>query len=306
MAVHEVDGERIARALEGITSRTYDRWYDLRYGSARLDELDRMRDELLDHVAARAAAEEPAGGLVLDIPARAALWTAAECSLGVMSVGCFPEGDQEIRFPLIDDELSSMDIAFDHMTDRAATAADWLDAFAICVVSGLVWEWERVSGLLLRSDYAPAVRDGVPYSRHESVSDPADLAAMDALCGYLTPSGGHRPGSWPTVTLCKPTAEERAEAARKLDAAGPLTQDQRLLRVLLDDDRDAFEQALAARLAEHRDAVGADPAPRSLLPVGTLALAALAVQVHGWEPAVRSGYLPAALLGSPKALRPAG
>lgn len=173
----------------------------------------------------------------------------------------------------------------------------------MCLVSGLVWEWQRVIGLLLRSDYAPAIRDGVPHSKLNSTSDRADLAAMDALCGYLTQARGHLPRDWPTVTLRKLDADECAEAARKLDAADPLTPDQRLLRVLLDDDQHAFEQALVARLIEHRKSVGSDPAPSTLLPLTALALAALAVQVHGWELGVRSGYLPHGMLGSPQALR---
>lgn len=105
------------------------------------------------------------------------------------------------------------------------------------------------------------------------------------------------------MTLCKPDTDERAEAARKLDAARPLTPDQRLLRVLLDDDQHAFERALAARLSEHRECVGSDPAPRSLLPLSALALAALAVQGHGWDLGVRSGHLPQGMLGSPEAPR---
>lgn len=55
----------------------------------------------------------------------------------------------------------------------------------------------RVIGPLLREDYAPAIRDGVPYSKRESVSDPADLAAMNALCGYLTVVQGRHPGALP-------------------------------------------------------------------------------------------------------------
>lgn len=156
-------------------------------------------------------------------------------------------------------------------------------------------------------DYAPAIRDGVPYNRYPSVSDPADLAAMDALCPYLTEAAGHLPRDWPTVPLRKPDAGERAEAARRLDEVGDaLSADQRLLRVLLDDDQHAFEDALVARLVAYRESVEADagdPAPRSLLPLGTLALACLAVQVHGWELGVRSGYLPYGLLGSPDAPR---
>lgn len=295
---HEVSGQRIAQALDDISRRTRQRWHWMRYDDPSLEKLQEMRDELVGHIAARTV-EDPA----LDESSRTALRTAAECSLGALSVGCFPDGDQEIHFPLIGETLSSEDIAFGDAMKQVPTASWWCDTFAMCLVSGLVWEWQRVIGLLLRSDYAPAIRDGVPYSKLNSTSDQGDLAAMDALCGYLTQARGHLPRDWPTVPLCKPDADERAEAARKLDTAGPLTPDQRLLRVLLDDDQHAFEQALVARLIEHRESMGSDPAPSTLLPLTALALAALAVQVHGWELGVRSGYLPHGMLGSPEALR---
>ncbi|GHJ37078.1 immunity 49 family protein [Streptomyces sp. TS71-3] len=297
---HEVGERYLARALEDITGRTYRGWHWMRYADASPEKLDEIRDDLLDHVAARAA-QDPA----LRPSARTALRTAAECSLGTLSLGCFPKGDQEIPFPLIDESLSSRSIAFGDIVELAPTARTWCDGFAVCLVSGVLGEWRRGVGLLLRDDYAPAIRDGLPDSKQNSVSDPADLAAMEALCGYLAPSRGHLPRDRPTAPLRKPDGEQRAEAARRLDAEAALTPDQRLLRVLLDDDRHAFEQALVARLVEHRESVGPDPAPRTLLPVGALALAALAVQVHGWEPGVRSGYLPASLLGSPAGPRPA-
>ncbi|GHF69161.1 hypothetical protein GCM10010218_58170 [Streptomyces mashuensis] len=294
---HTVGEQHIAHALEDIFRRTFHHYHGLRYDRLSLKGLREMHDDLLDHVAARTT-ENPA----LDEQSRTALLTAAECSLGILSVGCFPDGDQEISLPLVDEKLTTEEICFgDDAVDQAPTARTWWDAFAICLVSGLLWEWQRVIGLLLRDDFAPAIRDGVPYSELISVSDPADLAAMDALCGYLTPSRSHLPRDWPTVPLRRPDAGERAEAARRLDAAGPLTPDQRLLRVLLEDEQHAFEQALAARLTEHHERAGADPAPRTLLPLGPLALASLAVQVHGWELGVRSGYLPPALLGSPQA-----
>ncbi|GHG75354.1 immunity 49 family protein [Streptomyces griseocarneus] len=295
---HEVSGQRMHQALDDISGRTRGRWHWMRYDDPSPEKLQEMRDDLLDHIAARTMAD-----LALDESSRTALRTAAECSLGVLSVGCFPDGDQEIVFPLIGEMLSSENIAFGDVIEQAPTARTWVDTFEICLVSGLVWEWQRVIGLLLRDDFAPAIREGVPYSRLTSVSDPADLAAMDALCGYLAQADGHLPRDWPTVTLCKPDADERGEAARRLDAVGSVTPDQRLLRVLLDDDQHAFEEALVARLVEHRESVGSDPAPRTLLPLGALALAALAVQVHGWELDVRSDYLPHGLLGSPEALR---
>ncbi|MFJ9596838.1 Imm49 family immunity protein [Streptomyces virginiae] len=67
---------------------------------------------------------------------------------------------------------------------------------------------------------------------------------------------------------------------------------------MLRDDQSAFERALRDRLEEHRATVGEDPEPRTLLPLGAIALAALAVQVHGWNLRTTSGYLPAALLNA--------
>ncbi|MCX5589445.1 Imm49 family immunity protein [Streptomyces erythrochromogenes] len=136
----------------------------------------------------------------------------------------------------------------------------------------------------------------MPHARRDSASQPADLAHMDALCGYLAPARGHLPRDWPRVTLTKPSTDARLDAALALDAAHAVSPDQRLLRVLLRDDQTAFERALDERLAQHRAGVGGDPAPGSLLPLGAIALAALAVQVHGWDLQVRSAYLPAALL----------
>lgn len=297
MTSHDIDSRQMAKALDDIRRRAFGRWHSMQYGGMRLNDLAEMRDELLDHAAARIASDP-----TLDTPLREVLHTAAECSLGLLSLECFPNGDQEIPLPLVGEQLSSEDKAFQEIVNEAPTATQWTETFELCLISGLVWEWQRVIGGLLRNDYAPAIRDGAPYSAFESVSQPADRAQMDALAEYLTSTSGHLPSGWPTVTLSKPGADERAEAARRLDAAGPLTPDQRLLRCLLDDDQPAFEQRLVACLNTYRDSIGANPAPRTLLPTGLLAVTALAVQVHGWEVSVHSAYLPQALQGSPDAL----
>ncbi|WP_369143595.1 immunity 49 family protein [Streptomyces sp. R44] len=299
VARHEVDGTRIEKASQDARRLTFDRWHDLRYGGMSLSALGELRDQLLDHVGARTL-EDPA--LAADA-SRTALLTAAECALGVLGIGCFPGGDWDVPLPLADRTLSSDDQLFEESWDRdhrVPTARTWVDTFVLCLISGLAWERRRVIGPLLREDYAPAIRSGVPYSRFDSVSEPADLAEMDALCAYLTVVSGAYPGavSGP-VPVRRPGAEERAGAARALDEAGPLSPDQRLLRVLLDDDREAFERALAERLEEHRAGVGPDPKPRTLLPTGAVALAALAHLAHGWEPGVRSGYLPEGPLRGP-------
>ncbi|WP_406858759.1 immunity 49 family protein [Streptomyces sp. HUAS MG47] len=294
---HAVAEQRIEHALEGIWSRAHGQWHDMRYGDMPLRRgLTELGEELADHIAARTAADPDDLDRTPD--SRTVLITAAQCSLGVLSLGCFPDGDFEVPLPLVGETLSSEELHYEEQSEPihpATTARRWTDAFAWSVISGLIWERNLVIGPLLREDYAPAIRAGVPYSKRESVSDPADLAEMDALCGYLTVVQGRYPGSLPgPVPLVKPAAAERARTAEQLDAAGMLTPDQRLLRVLLDDDQSAFEQALDERLVAHRESAGADPAVRSLLPVGAVTLAALARLAHGWQLGIRSAYLPEA------------
>ncbi|WTF49933.1 immunity 49 family protein [Streptomyces sp. NBC_01604] len=261
--------------------------------------LRELGEELTDHIAA-CTVPDPA----LRTPdSRGALITAAECAMGVLSLGCFPDGDFSVPLPLVTETLTSEVLHYEERwepTDPVTSARTWTDAFAWSVISGLVWERNRVIGPLLREDYAPAIRDGVPYSKRKSVSHPADLAEMDALVGYLTVAQGPYPGGLPgPAPLGKPDTAERARAAAQLDTAGTLTPDQRLLRVLLDDDQAAFEQALQERLVAHRESVGSDPTARSLLPLGAVTLATLARLAHGWQLRTRSAYLPEALVSAP-------
>lgn len=294
VARHEVGGRSVERALADIESRTHGHWHTLRYDCYSAARLTAMRDDLLDHVAARSVSDphlRTAPPLVLG--------TAAECALGHLDVGCWPGGDQEIRFPLVGEIISSEETDFRAVVEHAATAGDWLDVFALSLISGLVWEPDRAVGLLLRGDHAPAIRDGLPHSKSNPVSDPGELVEMQTLACYLNRASGRPPRDSPAAALCMPEVDERLDGALALDALGEPTPDQRLLRVLLEDSRPAFERALADRLVQYRESTPADAPPRSLLPHRTIALAALAVQVHGWDLDVRSGYLPEALLGAP-------
>ncbi|WP_030894243.1 immunity 49 family protein [Streptomyces sp. NRRL F-5053] len=300
IARHDVSALRIEQALKDIRHRASSYWHTMYYDNYTDELPHQLRDALLDHVAARTVADpEPdteSSHLVLR--------TAAQCALGILSITTFPYGDQSISFSLIGERISSEDLEFGDHVREAASAATWLDAVALAVVSGIIWERERGIGPMLREDYAPDIRDGLPASHLEPQSDPGELAEMAAVCAYIAPAPG-LPSDWPSAVLCMPAADERAEAVRQLDAIDEPAPEQRLLRVLLEDDQVAFEQALEKRLVEYRESMPADAAPRSLLPYRIIALAALAVQVHGWDLRTRSAYLPPELLRAPDGAPPA-
>ncbi|MFW5417723.1 immunity 49 family protein [Nocardiopsis sp. CNT-189] len=301
---HGVGEDRITRALADIEKRADRHYIGLRYNSSGLQAMRAMGRDLFDHVAARSV-EDPA--LASD-PAftRKVLATAAEACFGALDRSLFPDGDFDIPFPLVYGRLTNMDddseenITLEYGIDLAPSPGLWAEAFAMCLVGRVLWEPGRMIGPLLREDFAPQFHEGLPYARMKPEPDPADLAQIDALRIYLN-GGGPRPGH-PRSVLCRPGAEERARAARGLDSAGGLSPEQRLLRVLLEDDQAAFERALAEHLVRHREAMEADgdAAPGTLLPVGVIALAALAVQAHGWRLEVTSDYLPEALLHAPE------
>ncbi|MFE4722861.1 hypothetical protein ACFRLW_42115 [Streptomyces sp. NPDC056728] len=103
VARHDVSEPRIEQALENIWRRARSRWHTMQYDCYSDEELQGMRDEVLDHIAARTVADPEPG----TAPSRIILRTAAECALGLLSLGCYPNGDQEISFTLIDEKLSS-------------------------------------------------------------------------------------------------------------------------------------------------------------------------------------------------------
>ncbi|GHE83974.1 hypothetical protein GCM10018785_59830 [Streptomyces longispororuber] len=304
MAGHDVDDQRIASVLRHFDATTERNWEGIQDGTLPLrPTLARMSGDFLDHYAARAARDTR----FRSHDARADLEDAAACALGVLDLGVFPEGDWEVRLNHVGESIGNPGTDYDETRQPAhpTTARTWTDAFELCVVSGLIWQWDKAIGLVLRADHAPEIRAGVPYARQESVSRGSDLAQMNALCGYLTPASGHLPRDWPTVPLRKPGVDERLDAALELDAAGPLTADQRLLRVLLTDHQTAFEDALYDHLTAYRAAVAPDAAPATLLPTGAVTLAALAVQAHGWDLAVESDYLFPSILREPEGARSA-
>lgn len=304
---HSVDDgyrTRIADPRE-VRERTRQCFHDVQHVKSQVSTLHEMSGVLLDHLGAWSVTDP---GLSqnrhrLD----RVLWTAAEASGGVLDCLTAPEGDLRIPITLMGDQLSNMEDVHDDLNPRFRPVVDmdltprlWVEAFALAVVSGRVWRRHLAVGVLLRQDY-------VPVLHHIARTTPlprADLAQMDALSLYLTPKGHRDP--LPEAALRRPTASERETAASALDAAGELSGEQALLRVLLNDDQAEFEDAVADHLDRYRQEMGAarDPAPRTLLPVEVIALVALAVQVHGWRVDPGSAYVPQVWVRAPDGAPP--
>ncbi|KKZ71677.1 immunity 49 family protein [Streptomyces showdoensis] len=68
------------------------------------------------------------------------------------------------------------------------------------------------------------------------------------------------------------------------------------LRALLVEDREAFDATLADLLTAHAAVQGPAASPSTLVPLVPVALSALAYRTLGWTPAVRTDYLPHALV----------
>ncbi|NEA87901.1 hypothetical protein G3I31_20110 [Streptomyces sp. SID9913] len=228
---HDVTQEQMDAALRCGAQRASGHAFAMRHDGRPLRQgLREISGDVLDLAGARPL-EDPA----LETPvSREVLLTAAECALGELDLGCFPEGDWEVPLPFVDETLSSDEIVYAEGREPlspATTARAWVRALALCVISGLIWERDRVIGPMLHEDHAPALRDGVPYSARDAVSAPADLAGMDALCAYLTIEQGRLPGALlGPVPFARPGLEARKRVVERLDAAGALDADQRLLR----------------------------------------------------------------------------
>ncbi|MFE6667463.1 Imm49 family immunity protein [Streptomyces sp. NPDC057697] len=70
----------------------------------------------------------------------------------------------------------------------------------------------------------------------------------------------------------------------------------RTLRALAAEDQESFDAALGDLLTRYATLHGPSASPSTLLPLVPLALAALAYRTLGWRPAVRTDYLPHALI----------
>lgn len=279
---HQVRESALDAALEGFADRIEGDVH--RMGDDPMPEhgWGRVSDAFLDYVAARSVrGPELLGGK----DCRLAFTSAATAAIGAMALDAGRGDRAHVHIAYTG---SGFDYEDDARVgaDRSASPRTWLRAFHLHCISGVQEEH-------LLIDAAPTLRGN---------EERADVVLVHALMACVF---GRVEGRDPAEAARGTSSAERLAAIDSMCAAlgaGTDLPDHRAtlatLRALAAGDRPAFERALAAQLDLHRErhSAGPLPAPRTLLPLDAIALAALASWGAGWHDPVDSAYLPPALV----------
>ncbi|MFG3532335.1 immunity 49 family protein [Streptomyces sp. NPDC047917] len=276
----------VSAAREDFTNRIGGQVRSMsRAGRMTTYEWQSIADTFLDYLGALSV-EIPG----LDTPeAKAALKDASEAAAGAVAYAAYhPHCHFQVFL-----EYVNFGMSYDPGEDAPAesiTPGQWTDALCLSVLRDKArWHGEafhfarmkfaeRAQGTPvgeLATGLMAVVLDDTGDDEEYPPSAQAKLAAVDAALDRI-----------------RTRAEETG--APLLDR--PDSMALRTLRALAAEDREAFDTALADLLAGHAALHGSAASPGTLLPLVPIALAALAHRTLGWAPAVRTGYLPHALI----------
>ncbi|MFF4102882.1 Imm49 family immunity protein [Streptomyces sp. NPDC001903] len=248
-------------------------------------EWQAISDEFLDYLGALSVATPD-----LDTPeAKAALKDASEAAAGAVAYAAYhPHCSFQVFL-----EYVNFGMSYDPGEDapeESVTAGEWIDALCLAVLRDKA-KWHGEAFHFARQKFAeqaqgtPAgelvtgltavVLDDTGDDEEYPPSAQAKLAALDAALERI----GTRAAETGEPLLDRPDGTA-------LHA----------LRALVVEDREAFDASLAALLVGHAAVQGPAAPPSTLLPLVPLALASLAYRTLGWAPAVRTDYLPHALV----------
>ncbi|MEU3506430.1 immunity 49 family protein [Streptomyces longwoodensis] len=236
------------------------------------------------------------GALSVDTPgldtaeARAALKDAAEAAAGAVAYAAYhPHAPFQVFLEYVD-----FGLRYDPDDDAPAESVrpgEWVDALCLSALR----------------DKAEGHGEAFHFARQKFVGEaegtPTGELATGLMAVVLDDTGDM--GEYPPTAQAKLAALDAAlqRIGVRADRTGepllhqPDTTALRTLRALTAGDRPAFEAGLSELLVGHaRLHGGPSAAPSSLLPLVPLALAALAYRTWGWAPAVRTDYLPQALV----------
>ncbi|MFJ5034195.1 immunity 49 family protein [Streptomyces sp. NPDC088560] len=226
----------------------------------------------------------------LDTPeARAVLRDASEAAAGAVAYAAYhPHCGFQVFL-----EYVNFGMSYDPGEDapeESVTPGEWIDALCLTVLRDKA-KWHGEAFHFARQKFAgqaqgtpvgelatgltAVVLDDTGDDEEYPPSAQARLAAVDAALNRVR-------------TRARETGEPLLD---RPDSAALHT-----LRALAAGDRETFDAALADLLARHTTRHGPAASPSSLLPLVPIALAALAYRTLGWAPAVRTDYLPHALV----------
>ncbi|SFY51061.1 hypothetical protein STEPF1_04317 [Streptomyces sp. F-1] len=283
---HQVGEAAVSAAREDFTNRIGGQVRSMsRGGRMTTYEWQSIADEFLDYLGALSVATPD-----LDTPeARAALKDASEAAAGAVAYAAYhPHCSFQIFLDYVNFGMS-YDPGEDH-PEESVTPGEWIDALCLAVLRDKA-TWHGEAFHFARAKFAARAR-----------ATPLGELATGLMAVVLDDTGDD--AEYPPSTQAKLAAVDaaldrirtRAEETGELLLERPGTAALRTLRALAAADREAFDTALAGLLAEHAARHGSTNSPKTLLPLVPIALAALAYRTLGWAPAVRSDYLPHALV----------
>ncbi|MBX7550176.1 immunity 49 family protein [Streptomyces sp. NPDC004232] len=283
---HQVGGAVVSAAREDFTNRIGGQVRSMsRAGRMATYEWQSIAEGFLDYLGALSV-ETPG----LDTPeARAVLKDASEAAAGAVAYAAYhPHCSFQVFL-----EYVNFGMSYDPGEDapeESVTPGEWIDALCLTVLRDKA-KWHGEAFHFARQKFAgqaqgtpvgelatgltAVVLDDTGDDEEYPPSAQARLAAVDAALNCVR-------------TRAQETGEPLLD---RPDSAALHT-----LRALAAGDRETFDAALADLLARHTTRHGPAASPRSLLPLVPIALAALAYRTLGWAPAVRTDYLPHALV----------
>ncbi|SFX77836.1 Immunity protein 49 [Streptomyces atratus] len=283
---HQVGEAVVSAAREDFTNRIGGQVRSMsRAGRMTTCEWQSIADTFLDYL----------GALSVEIPdldtpeAKAALKDASEAAAGAVAYAAY---HPHCRFQVFL-EYVNFGMSYDPGEDAPAesiTPGEWTDALCLSVLRDKA-RWHGEAFHFARKKFA-----------EQAQGTPVGELATGLMAVVLDDTGDDE--EYPPSAQVKLAAIDaaldriRTRAGETGDALldRPDSVALRTLRALAAEDRDAFDTALADLLARHATLHGPAAAPSTLLPLVPIALAALAYHTLGWAPAVRTGYLPHALI----------
>ncbi|WP_329391262.1 immunity 49 family protein [Streptomyces sp. NBC_01351] len=278
--------QAVSAAREDFTNRIGGQVRSMsRAGRMATYEWQSIADEFLDYLGALSV-EKPD----LDTPeAKTALKDASEAAAGAVAYAAYhPHCSFQVFL-----EYVNFGMSYDPGEDapeESIRPGEWIDALCLSVLRDKA-KWHGEAFHFAREKFAeqaqgtPAgelatglmavVLDDTGDDEEYPPSAQAKLAAVDAALGRIRTRAGE-------------TGEPLLDRPDSVALSA--------LRALAAEDRAAFDAALADLLVRHTTLHSPSASPSTLLPLVPIALAALAYRTLGWVPAVRSDYLPHALI----------